>query len=123
METGSTEKSPLMAWLASADNRKAYAAWLADPVTKRILEIVEGSIRPMEKPSGVTANYYAGRLDGRFETLRLIRNLDEMFVAVKSARETGNMTETFAMPEENLATWGLTLKKYQEMAARAQRQE
>jgi len=94
-------------FFAVPENAKAYQGWLRDPVTVRVFELAEECLRPVMKPVDMNANRYGGLVDGRFETLRVLTQLDVLDSLVQAAQEADQLPANYGAEEVLKTSWGV----------------
>lgn len=112
----------LVDYMAQPDNRKAYLQWLRDPITAVVLDLVENSIRPVQKPPTETAERYSGIVDGRYETLRLIQTLDQIYEAITASQSAG-VEETYGLEGLLTRTFGYSPEEAAEIVRKNKNSE
>ena len=113
----------LLAFMSIDENRVDYIGWLKSKQTQRYLNMTEQSLRPVLKPADMTPDRYSGVMDGRFEALRVLTNLDKIYRLVEAAKKSDDIEETFGVTDTLLTTWGITESQYKAAIAAQQQQK
>lgn len=83
----------IVEFLGTADNMKAYSEWLANPITRRILSIVEDCVKPvgLQTINGENALYNHGVFVGMASVLDAIQNMASLADAASGNAEPDSL--------------------------------